>query len=127
MRDMENIMKEWQELKRVQIDQNSDQDTDSNTLSLGIQAKVVPLTLKVPKEKFDGTTNSIDHVAAFESNMDLYGAFDAVKGQAFLATFRGVARSWYDSLPSQTIMKFKQFKRLFVGHFMAKKEITKKV
>ena len=66
---------------------------DNNLMSLAIQAKMVTLTLWVPKEKFSGTIDSTDHVAAYESHIDLYGVNDAIKCRAFLATFRGVARS----------------------------------
>ena len=72
-----HYMQELQKLKRVQIDQDSDQDTDSNPLSLKIQAKVVLPTLKVFKEKFDGTTDPTNHVVGFESTLDLYGALNA--------------------------------------------------
>ena len=90
-------------------------------LSLVIQVEMVPLTLRVPKKKFSGTTNLTNHVVTFKSHMNLYNAIDAAKCRAFLATFKGVARSWYDSLPSQSIPSFKYFKKLFVGHLMKNK------
>ena len=86
-------MKELQELKRVWIGQDPNQDTECNPLSLKIQAKIFSLTLKVPKEKFSEITDSTDHVVVFESHMDLYGVTDVVKCRSFLATFKGVARS----------------------------------
>ena len=100
---------------------------DSNPLSLAIQAEIVPLTIRVPKEKFNGTTDPIDHVTAFESHMNLYGATNVAKCRAFSTTFRGVARSWYDSFTAQSITSFKYFKKLFIGHFMANKRRPKKI
>ena len=37
------------------------------------------------------------------------------------------ALSWYDSLYAQSIVKFKQFKKLFIGHFMTNKRGPKKM
>ena len=73
---------------------------ESNLLSLAIQAEMVSLTIWVPKEKFNGMSDPADHVAAFESHMDFYGATDAIKCREFSTTFKGVARSWYDSFPA---------------------------
>ena len=64
---------------------------DNNPLSLAIQTEMVPLTIRVPKEKFSETTDPTDHVATFESHMDLYGATNAVKCRAFSVTFKGMA------------------------------------
>ena len=94
---------------------------DANSLSLKIQAEVVPLTLQVPKEKYDGTTDPIDHVAYFESTLDLYGMTNVIKCRVFLTTFKGMTQSWYDSLSSQSITIFKLFKRIFLRHFIANK------
>ena len=44
-KNLENIMKELQELKKVRTNQNLDQDTDKNLLSLKIKVEIVPLTL----------------------------------------------------------------------------------
>ena len=105
-------MRELQEFKRAWTDQDPDQNTDYNPLSLKIQAEIIPPTLRVPKEKFSGIIDPTDHVAAFESHMDLYGTTDTIKCRAFLATVKGVAQSWYDSLSAHSITKFKQFKKL---------------
>ena len=92
-------MQELQQLKRVQLGQDADQDMDYNPLLLAIQAKIVSPIIRVPKEKFNGTINLTDHVTTFESHVDLYSMIDAAKCMAFSKTFRGVVRSWYDSLP----------------------------
>ena len=59
--------------------------------------------------------------------MNFYGASHATKYRAFSTTFRGVARSWYDSIPAQSITSFKCFKKLFIGNFMANKRRPKKI
>ena len=93
-------MRESQQLKRVRLRQDADQEVDNNPLSLAIQVEIVPPTIRVHKENFSGITDPTDHVIAFESHMDLYGATDAAKCKVFLTTFRVIARSWYDSLPT---------------------------
>ena len=114
-------MRELQQLKKVRLGQDADQEVDSNPLSLAIQVKIVPPTVRVPKKKFSGTTDPTGCVVAFESHMNLYGATDVAKCRAFSITFTGVAQSWYDSLPAQSIANFKYFKKLFICHFMANK------
>ena len=88
---------------------------------------MVSSTIRDPKERFSRMSDPTNHVAAFESHMDFYGATDATKCRAISATFRGVARSWFDSLPVLSIINFKYFKKLFIGHFMANKRRPKKM
>ena len=100
---------------------------ENNPLSLAIQSDPISPAIRIPKEKFSETSDPTDHVAAFESRIDFYGASDATKCRAFSATFNGVARSWYDLLPAQSITSFKCFKKLFVGNFMTNKRRPKNV
>ena len=85
-RDLEQLMKEFQELKNVRKDSNVDQEVDDNPLSLEIQFAVIPPSYRVPKEKYNGMTDPIDHVACFESTLDLYGTSDAIKCKMFPTT-----------------------------------------
>ena len=78
-------------MKSIRPGQDVDPEVDSNPLSLVIQAEMVLHTIRVPKEKCSGMSDPADHVAAFESHMDLYSATDATKCWAFSATFRGMA------------------------------------
>ena len=112
-------------MKKVQKDSDTDQDVDDNPLSLEIQSAVIPPSYRVPKEKYNGTTDPIDHVACFESTLDLYGISDAIKCRMFPAILIGMARSWYGSLPAQSISRFKQLRQLFVGQFLANKRQAK--
>ena len=106
---LENVMQELQQLKKVRLGQDSDPEMESNPLSLVIQSNPISPAIRIPKEKFSKISDPTDHVAAFESRMDFYGASDATKCRAFSATFNGVARSWYDSLSAQSITSFKCF------------------
>ena len=110
-------------MKKVRLGQDS--EMESNPLSLAIQSDSISPAIRIPKEKFDGTSDPADHAADFESCMDFYGASDSTKCRAFSATLTGVARSWYDSLPAQSITSFKCLKKLFVGNFMANKRRPK--
>ena len=114
-------MKEVQKLKNVRKDSNAGQDVDDNPLSLEIQYAVISPSYRVPKEKYNGTTDPTDQVACFESTLDLYGTSDAIKCRMFPATLIEMARSWYGSLPPQSISRFRQLRELFVGQFLANK------
>ena len=85
-------MLELQQLKKVRLGQDPDPDEENDLLSLLIQSDVISPTIRVPKERFNGITDPIDHATAFESHMDFYGASNAIKCRAFSATFRG----WQD-------------------------------
>ena len=78
-RDLEQVIKEVQELKKIRKASNFDQEIDNNPLSLEIRSAVIPPSHRVPKEKYSGTTDPTDHVACFESTLDLYGTSDAIK------------------------------------------------
>ena len=64
-------MEELLEMKKVRRDQSINQETDSNPLSLEIQEKMVPPSLRVPKEKYDGTPNPSDHIFCFQTTLGL--------------------------------------------------------
>ena len=72
--ELENVMLELQQLKKVRLGQDPDPEMESNPLSLAIQSDPISPAIRIPKEKFNGTSNPTDHVAAFESRMDFYGA-----------------------------------------------------
>ena len=98
-RDLEQVIKEVRELKKIRKTSDADQEIDNDPLSLEIRSAVIPPSHRVPKEKYSGTTDPTDHVACFESTLDLYGTSDAIKCRMFPATLIGMARSWYGSLP----------------------------
>ena len=78
-------------MKKVRLEQDVDPEMENNHLSLVIQAEIVSPTIRVPNKRFSGMFDSADHVAAFKSHMDFYGATNATKCQAFSSTFRGVS------------------------------------
>ena len=68
--ELENVMLELQQLKKVRLGQDFDPEMENNPLSLAIQSDPISPTIRISKEKFSGTSNPTDHVAVFESRMD---------------------------------------------------------
>ena len=61
-RDLAQVIKEVQELKKTRKTSDSDQEIDTNPLSLEIRSAVIPSSHRVPKEKYSGATDPADHV-----------------------------------------------------------------
>ena len=114
-------MEEIREKKRIRKDQLLDQKVDNNPLASKIQEKIVSPSLRITNKKYDGTTNPSDHIACFQTILDLYGSTDTAKYRIFSVTLKGMVRAWFDSLLSHSVTSFKQLSKLFVGHFLAKK------
>ena len=72
-------MRELQQLKKVRLGQDPDPDIENNPLSLVIQSDAISTAIRVPKERFNGTSDLVDHATTFESHMNFYGTSDATK------------------------------------------------
>ncbi|GAB2239690.1 hypothetical protein Droror1_Dr00025603, partial [Drosera rotundifolia] len=76
------------------------------------------LGLRMPNfNHYDRTTDLEDHVNTFEIRMQLYNVEDAILCRAFPSTFIGAARQWFASLAPQSISRFSQLRKAFVGQF----------
>ena len=51
---------------------------------------MVPLTLRIPKKKYNETTDPNDHISYFQTTVDLYGATNVAKCRIFLDTLKGM-------------------------------------
>ena len=40
---------------------------------------MIPTNFKIPRERYDGTTDPIDHISYFQTILDLYGLTDVAK------------------------------------------------
>ena len=82
-------------MKKIWRDQHFNQEDDNNLLSLEIQEKMIPTTLKISKEKYDGTSDLTDHISCFQTTLDLYDVIDNMKIPMFLATQLCEVNSFY--------------------------------
>nr|XP_023883064.1 uncharacterized protein LOC111995380 [Quercus suber] len=69
-------------------------------------------------EFYDGTKDSLDHIGAFKTILNLQQTPDKVICRSFLATLRGAARVWFSKLPASSIENLEQLSDSFVLHFI---------
>lgn len=73
-------------------------------------------------DKYDGTTDSVDHVETYDSIVDFHAYSNAMKCRAFSITLQGRTRKWFRLLTSYSISTWKQLKKAFVARFVAYKD-----
>ena len=79
----------------------------------------LPLKFHLPQlEFYDGTKDSLDHIGAFKTILNLQQALDKVICRSFLVTLRGAARVWFSKLLASSIVNFEQLSDSFVCHFI---------
>ncbi|RRT58254.1 hypothetical protein B296_00034279 [Ensete ventricosum] len=72
-----------------------------------IQDTPIPQHFRLPTlEAYDGGSDPVDHIAAFQAQMALYSTSDAIMCRAFLTTLRGIARGQYNRLALAFVHSF---------------------
>ena len=116
MHDNDHMMKSlWRELDEVKnamkgkTAMNLDgmiKRTDSPFTASVLECPLPPKFRLPQLEFYDGTKDSLDHIGAFKTILNLQQTPDEVICKSFPATLRGVARVWFSKLPASSIANF---------------------
>ncbi|XP_010243816.1 PREDICTED: uncharacterized protein LOC104587791 [Nelumbo nucifera] len=99
-----------------------------DAFSLDIIVEPLPPNFKAPTlEMYDGNTDPDNHLESFRALMILYGYSDTLACQTFQATFKGVARRWFSSLPPRSINSWEQFSNMFLACFISSRRPQKSI
>ena len=99
--------------------------TDS-PFTVAIQECLVPSKFRLSQlEPFDGLKDPLDHLNTFRTTLGLQQAPDEILCCSFPTTLKGVAREWFNKLPTSSIDNFEQLSSSFIRHFF-RQATTKK-
>ncbi|XP_010681480.2 uncharacterized protein LOC104896427 [Beta vulgaris subsp. vulgaris] len=91
-----------------------------NPFGENIMRAITPRKVKVPPtDHYDGTTDPIDHLAAFKAQMSVQTSNKAAWCKFFLTTLKGLALTWFTELPSGNISSFTALEIAFKQNFIA--------
>ncbi|OMO90118.1 S-locus glycoprotein [Corchorus olitorius] len=92
----------------------------SSPFSKKIDETLPPQGFKLPiMETYDGTSDPIDHLEMFKTNISIHGANNAIMCKAFPATLKKAARSWYSTLKPRSISSFRELGQQLASHFVS--------
>ncbi|XP_010667204.1 uncharacterized protein LOC104884279 [Beta vulgaris subsp. vulgaris] len=87
---------------------------------------LTPRKVKVPSiDHYDGTTNPIDHLAAFKAHMSVQTSSEAAWCKFFPTTLKGLTLTWFTELPSGSISSFAALEIAFKQNFIAGRRYRK--
>ncbi|XP_010684471.3 uncharacterized protein LOC104899028 [Beta vulgaris subsp. vulgaris] len=85
-----------------------------------IMRACTPRKVKVPPiDHYDGTTDPIDHLAAFKAQMSVQTSSEAAWCKFFPTTLKGLALTWFTELPYGSISSFTALETAFKQNFIA--------
>lgn len=85
-----------------------------------------PGKIKVPPiDHFAGDTDPEDHLAAYKAQMSVQTGCEATWCKFFPTTLKGLALSWFNSIPARSIISFIVLEGFFLQHFIAGKRHKK--
>ncbi|XP_057950898.1 uncharacterized protein LOC131145722 [Malania oleifera] len=76
-------------------------------------------------ERYEGSTDPVNHLDTFKVLMQLQGAPDVIMCHVFAATLKGNARAWYRTLKPRSIKSFSKMEQKFVRHFINRHRMAK--
>ncbi|XP_057953060.1 uncharacterized protein LOC131147587 [Malania oleifera] len=86
----------------------------------------LPSRFKMPAfERYEGSSDPIDHLDNFKMLMQLQRAPNAIMCRAFATTLKGTARDWYRTLRPGSIGSFQEMEQMFTGHFLSSWRVAK--
>ncbi|XP_058774402.1 uncharacterized protein LOC131648685 [Vicia villosa] len=96
-------------------------------LSHAILEAPLPAGLEKPPPlgTYDGTTDPEEHIENIDALLDYRGVPGAIKCRLFPTTLRKGAKTWYKSLPDESITSWKVLRKLFSRHFTVSRRHTK--
>ncbi|KAL2526786.1 Ribonuclease H [Abeliophyllum distichum] len=99
---------------------------EEDLFSVEVMAVPLPRDFEQPKmEKYDGSSDPVDHLRAFVDLMRLRATPNAIMCRAFPPTLRREARDWVATLPSKSIRTFDDFSKKFAAYFASSKRAKK--
>ncbi|XP_011075625.1 uncharacterized protein LOC105160057 [Sesamum indicum] len=88
-----------------------------------ILTEIVPPHFRMPDlPKYDGTKDPLEHLAAFDMVMNLYGQSSPINAKLFVTTLTGKAQEWFITLPPGSIESHEQLTQKFQFHFASKRK-----
>ncbi|KAL2248305.1 UNVERIFIED_CONTAM: Transposon Ty3-G Gag-Pol polyprotein [Sesamum indicum] len=88
-----------------------------------ILTETVPPNFRMPDlTKYDGTKDPLEHLAAFDMVMNLYGQPGPINAKLFVTTLTGKAQEWFVTLPPGSIESHEQLTQKFAFHFASKRK-----
>ncbi|KAL2238352.1 UNVERIFIED_CONTAM: Transposon Ty3-G Gag-Pol polyprotein [Sesamum indicum] len=88
-----------------------------------ILIETVPPNFRMPDfTKYDGTRDPLEHLAAFDMVMNLYGQPGPINAKLFVTTLTGKAQEWFVTLPPGSIESHEQLTQKFAFHFASKRK-----
>lgn len=106
---------DWDESHHGEMD-----DPEPQPLSVEIWAAPVPENFKPPHlSTFDGKSDPMEHVTAFNTCMAVVGAPDSLKCKLLADTLSEAALRWYMNLPRFSILSYQDMTRKLIQQFSA--------
>ncbi|GMH08786.1 hypothetical protein Nepgr_010626 [Nepenthes gracilis] len=104
--------------KRVFQDDERAIDLDKFPFTAEILNRPLPTKFKMSSlDSYDGSSDPINHLDYFYTNMSLQGLEDSAMCHCFRLTLKGDARIWFHHLPSGTISSFRELTYLFLTQY----------